>query len=90
MENNASVLTVSTVKDLKPIVHLTNGKLRTPKISQMYLVIDWLNKHHKDQGLINKLPLNTNAVGGGPWLAGFIDADGSFDIRYTKNKASRP
>lgn len=63
---------------------MTNGKLRTPKISQMNLLIDWLNTHHQNQGLINKLPLNTNPVSADPWLAGFIDADGSFDIRYTK------
>ena len=96
IENHACVITVSTVGGLKSIVHLTNGKLRTPKISQMYLLIDWLNKHHQNQDLIKKLPLNTypvtfafvvaqaKAKGADPWLAGFIDADGSFDIRYTK------
>lgn len=82
VENNACVLTVSTVEGLKSIVHLTNGKLRTPKISQMNLLIDWLNKH--DQDLINKFSPNTKPVSADPWLAGFIDADGSFAIRYTK------
>nr|YP_010437016.1 hypothetical protein NQY40_mgp04 [Ulva meridionalis]UTA96490.1 hypothetical protein [Ulva meridionalis]UTA96550.1 hypothetical protein [Ulva meridionalis]UTA96608.1 hypothetical protein [Ulva meridionalis]UTA96660.1 hypothetical protein [Ulva meridionalis]UTA96712.1 hypothetical protein [Ulva meridionalis] len=87
IKSNACVLTVSAVKGLKLIVTLTNGKLRTPKISQMYLLIDWLNKHHGAQ--INKLPINTNSVSEDPWLAGFIDADGSFGIRYTKKLPGR-
>nr|YP_010003039.1 hypothetical protein JXX86_mgp02 [Ulva sp. TM637]AZP40108.1 hypothetical protein [Ulva sp. TM637] len=81
-KNNACVLTVSSVKGLKWVTAMTNGKFRTPKIYQMHLLIDWLNKHHSAS--IEKLPVCTKPVSGDSWLAGFIDADGSFGIRYTK------
>lgn len=83
-KDNACVLTVSPVKGLKRIVSLLNGELRTPKINQFYLLIDWLNKNH---GLsINKLPVKTSNLSDDSWLAGFIDADGSFSIQHTKKE----
>lgn len=89
-KNNACVLTVSSVKGLKWVTTMTNGKFRTPKIYQIHLLIDWLNKHHSAS--IEKLPVCTKPVSRDPWFAGFIDADGSFGIRYTKklplNKAN--
>lgn len=81
-KNNACVLTVSSVKGLKWVTAMTNGKLRTPKIYQMHLLIDWLNKHHSAS--IAKLPVCTKPVSQDSWLTGFIDADGSFGVRYTK------
>ncbi len=78
---NAVVLTVSNLKGLLIIVDLINGKLRTPKVRQFNNLINWLNQN---KGLaiphmnLDKTPLNSNS-----WLAGFADADGSFDIRYT-------
>lgn len=54
-KNNACVFTVSPVKGLKKVVSLLNGELRTPKINQLYLLIDWLNKNHGSN--INKLPI---------------------------------
>jgi hypothetical protein len=39
-KDNACVLTVSPVKGLKKVVSLLNGELRTPKINQLYLLID--------------------------------------------------
>lgn len=85
-KNNACVITVSSVKGLKWIIRMINGKLRTPKIYQIHLLIDWLNKHHNAQ--IIKLPTYTKSLREDAWFAGFIDADGSFGIRYTK-KAPR-
>lgn len=81
-KNNACVLTISSVKGLKRVAAMTNGKFRTPKINQMHLLIDWLNKHHSAS--IEKLPVCVKPVSEDSWLAGFIDADGSFGIRYTK------
>src|SRR6201987_5990822 len=54
-KDNACVLTVSPVKGLKRVVSLLNGQLRTPKINQLYNLIDWLNKNHGSK--INKLPI---------------------------------
>lgn len=81
-KNNACVLTVSPVKGLKTIVGWINGQLRTPKIHQFYLLIDWLNKNHNAK--IEKLPLKTENLSSDSWLAGFVDADGSFSIQHTK------
>jgi len=83
-KDNACVLTVSPVKGLKTIVALINGELRTPKIDQLYLLIDWLNKNHNAN--IEKLPLKMGNISNDSWLAGFIDADGSFSIQHTKRE----
>jgi hypothetical protein len=39
-KDNACVLIVSPVKGLKIIVDLINGELRTPKINQLFNLID--------------------------------------------------
>jgi hypothetical protein len=80
-KENACVLTVSPKDGLIKIVNLINGNLRTPKIYQVSLLIDWLNVHHK----VNIVPLglNSNPLIDDAWLAGFSDADGNFDIRVS-------
>jgi hypothetical protein len=45
-------------------------------------IIDWLNQKHKSN--IEKLPICSEALYKDAWLAGFIDADGSFAIRQIK------
>ena len=55
-KDNACVLVVSRIAGLKKIVYLINGELRTPKIDQLYRLIDWLNIHHSAN--IDKLSLN--------------------------------
>lgn len=81
-QKNACVLTVSEVKGLVKIINLINGELRTPKINQVYLLTDWLNKNHSLN--INKLPIKLGSLNKDSWLAGFIDANGSFSIQHTK------
>ena len=66
-------------KTLCKIIELINGKLRTPKIDQLYKLIDWMNKKHSMN--ITKLPLNDSPILNDSWLSGFIDADGYFYIR---------
>nr|QJQ35168.1 LAGLIDADG endonuclease [Fusarium napiforme] len=87
-KDNACVLVVSPVAGLKKIVYLINGELRTPKIHQLYKLIDWLNKHHSTK--IDKLPLKESPLANDSWLSGFIDSDGSFSVQHTKveNRAS--
>lgn len=88
-KNNACVLVISPVKGLKKIVEYINGELRTPKIIQLHNLIDWLNKNHSSN--IMKLDLKKDELSKDSWLAGFVDADGSFSIQHTKleNKAKK-
>lgn len=81
-KNNACVLVISPVKGLKSIIEYINGELRTPKIIQLYNLIDWINKNHSSN--IIKLPLKEGDLNKDSWLTGFIDADGSFSIQHTK------
>lgn len=83
-KDNACVLVVSPVVGLKKIVNLINGELKTPKIYQLHNLIDWLNKNHNTA--INKLPLNKDNLENSSWLSGFVDADGSFSVQYTKTE----
>ena len=88
-KDNACVLVVSPVKGLKFIIECINGELRTPKIIQIYNLIDWINKNHSSD--IIKLKIKKGKLSEDSWLAGFIDADGSFSIQHTKieNKAKK-
>jgi hypothetical protein len=81
-KDNACVLVISPVIGLKKVVSLINGELRTPKIHQLYKLIDWLNKNHNTD--LIKLPLNKGDLNKDSWLSGFIDSDGSFSVQHTK------
>ena len=76
---NSIELRFSSKKTLCNIIELINGKFRTPKIDQLYKLIDWMNKQHSMD--IKKLPLNDSSILNDNWLSGFIDADGNFYIR---------
>ena len=83
-KENAIVWTVNKHKELINLITLMNGYLRTPKIIKFNALIVWLNdRYHYNIPikLIDTSSLNRNG-----WLAGFIDADGSFKIRYTEKR----
>jgi hypothetical protein len=82
-KSNCIELRFSHKQTLCKIIELINGKFRTPKIYQLYKLIDWMNKKHSHpRGTdITKLPLNDGPILNDSWLSGFIDADGSFYIR---------
>ena len=76
----ACYLNIYTKQGLLNFLYLVNGKLRTPKASQIDVVVNWLIK----QGInIKKLPLCATPINKDAWYAGFIDADGSFNVRQT-------
>jgi hypothetical protein len=77
----ACYLNIYSIEGLKYFISLVNGKLRTPKAYQINVIIDWLNENHRSN--IKKLPIHSKALCSDAWLAGFIDADGSFAIRQT-------
>ena len=78
-QSNSIELRFSSKKTLCHIIKLVNGKFRTPKIEQLYKLIDWMNKTHSMD--ITKLPVNESPILNDSWLSGFIDADGNFYIR---------
>jgi hypothetical protein len=82
-KQNACVVTVSSVKGLKRVIHMINGKMRTPKIYKLGLLIDWLNKNHEFGTAITNYKQDSSNLADNSWFAGFIDGDGSFGIRNT-------
>ena len=83
-DNHAFVLTLNTVSSLNNIIDLINGYLRGPKIYHFKSLIDWLNGT-TGSSLICKHQDNSNLLKNA-WLSGFIDAEGSFDIRVSLAK----
>lgn len=89
VENHAYVLTISSVSGLINVIGLINGYLRTPKIARFNQLIQWVNNKTGDS--IVSCPVDSSDVLSNAWLSGFIDADGSFDIRVSliQNGASK-
>ena len=79
-KENACVLTFHTIDGLIYIVSLMNSYLRTPKLIKFNELIDILNK--KRDLNIKKFPIQTQDLNKDAWLAGFVEADGSFGIVY--------
>ena len=57
---NSIELRFSRKKTLYNIIKLINGKFRTPKIDQLYKLIDWMNNQHSMN--IQKLPINNSSI----------------------------
>ena len=76
-----------SIEGLLLIVHLINGKLRTPKAYQIDLIIDWLNQKHNAN--IKKFPICNHSLSANAWLAGFIDADGYFYVKRSLQTKTR-
>ena len=66
------------------ILHLINGKMRTPKIEALNRLIEWFNVKYEVS--LNKKSIDLSDLGNNAWLAGFIDTDGSFYSGVTLNK----
>ena len=74
------IYTINNLQGLVILVQLINGKIRGHKLYQLNKLIDYLNV--KSPGLIlEKLPLDISPLQNNSWLAGFIEADGSFQVR---------
>jgi hypothetical protein len=82
VDNHTYVLTITSLSGLLKVIGLINGHLRTPKITKFNAMIARINNdtgssiatHSVDQS-----DLLSNA-----WLSGFIEADGSFDVRVSQ------
>lgn len=79
-QSAAYILTINSNEGLIHFAKLINGKLRGPKYYQYCILVDFLNSKNLELKLnvdkLDKSPLSTNS-----WLTGFIEADGSFQIR---------
>lgn len=84
---NAYILTINNYEGIILIATLLNGKMRTPKMFQLYLLIDWLNNRF-DELKIVKAPKDISAINGNAWLSGFIEADGYFFANVSSKSIS--
>jgi hypothetical protein len=74
------IYTINNLQGLVTLVQLIIGKIRGHKLYQLNKLIDYLNV--KSPGLIlENLPLDWSPLQNNSWLAGFIEADGSFQVR---------
>ena len=81
-KENAIVWIIGSHKELVNMINLLNGYLRTPKILKFNELIVWLNYKYN-----YNIPIHspdTNDLNENGWLAGFIDADGGFKLRFTE------
>src|SRR6266404_5851706 len=60
-------------------INLINGNMRTPKRYSLYNLIDF----YQDKINIEKKPIDNSPIDSNPWLAGFLEADSSFQVRTT-------
>ena len=85
---HAWVLTIKKQEDLFQFTQLIGDKLRSPKATEIWEIAQWIEIKSKN----SKKPLtsslrysvDTTLLSQNAWLAGFIDADAGFKIRYTK------
>ena len=79
-QSAAYILTINNLTGLIELTRIINGKMRGPKYYQLLLLINYLNKKFPNLNLdglgLNKIPLQEDS-----WLAGFIESDGSFQVR---------
>lgn len=80
-KRSACYLAIRSIEGLNYFTTLVNGKLRTPKVYQLNYIIKWLNQKHNTN--LKKLTVSEQSISEDAWLAGFIDADGSFAVRQT-------
>lgn len=86
-DKNAYLLIVSNTEGLTKVINLINGKLRTSKYNQ---VVDSILSHHRYDNLKKNIDFKINYTKdfNNHWIAGFSDADASFQIKVV-SKATR-
>jgi hypothetical protein len=76
----AYIYTINDLEGLIKIVGLINGHMRTPKIVDLFALIIYLNRKVGTLNIVS-LPMDVSHLGSNAWLSGFIEADGSFQVR---------
>ena len=80
-------LTIVARQGLLKVVYLVNGKFRSNKIERLHKLIDYLNDRKEN---IKAFPKDTSSVLINHWLAGFLDADGYFQVRIRNRDLKLP
>jgi hypothetical protein len=62
--------------------------MRTPKIEALYRMIKWYNLNYNTN--LPLLSIDYSPIQNNSWLAGFIDADGSFYFNWFFDKKKLP
>jgi hypothetical protein len=83
-QSAAYIFTINSNEGLINLTKLINGKLRGPKYFQYCLLVNFLNNKNLDLNLILE-KLDQSSLSTNSWLAGFIEADGSFQVRTSLN-----
>lgn len=86
---NAVLLVIASIKGLERVINLINGKIRTEnKLKQIAKNILSNDKYRQFSKTIN-LGLNLDNDFKNHWLAGFSDADASFQIKIVNRNNDR-
>ncbi|MBP1357779.1 MAG: LAGLIDADG family homing endonuclease [Sulfolobus sp.] len=80
-QSESCVYTINSIAGLIAFVNIVNGNLRGGKLVPFNQLINWLNA--KRYLSITHNEAMSLPLGNDWWLAGFIDADASFQIRRT-------
>nr|BAF44922.1 hypothetical protein [Lobophyllia vitiensis] len=77
-------LTIVGRRGLLKVVELVNGKFRSKKIESLHKLIYYLNEN------IQVFPKDPSSVLINHWLAGFLDADGYFQVKIINRERKSP
>ena len=86
-------LTIKKKIEVLKIIHLINGKMRTPKIEALHRMIKWCNSNHygvREKAKITPLGLDISPLQNNNWLSGFLDGDCSFYLNWLYDKKGLP
>ena len=83
----AYVLTINNKKGWLYLIKLINGKFRIQKnLIKFNSFINWINVYYNMN--VSQMSLDSSNLLDNSWLAGFIDAEGSFHIRLSPTHAN--
>jgi len=77
-------LNFNSKNDKLKIIHLINGKIRSPKYYALKNIINALNIKYPNL-ILEILPLDKSPININSWFSGFSDGDASFRIIYTES-----
>ena len=77
---NNYILSINDYDGLYFMALKLNGNMKTIKIKDLYLLIDWLNNQNPEIN-VTKYPLNTECLTKNSWLSGYIETNGQFFVK---------